>query len=132
MNTGKRNKKTFYKKREAPNYGEYICPKCGLRIDDITAALTDKASNKPIHFDCAREMILEHEPLAENTELIYLGKGSFGIVQFEDKNPHNRKNFKILKTINFETSETKTDWRDALKEKFDKTIEASDSKESTR
>ena len=85
--------------------------------------MTDSVSKQPMHFDCARNNILVSETLPENAELIYLGKGTFGIVQFTDTNPRNRKSFKILKTFNFEEPATSKQWRDGLKETFEKTLE---------
>lgn len=118
-----RRKKNIQEPKKIINYGEFICPKCGLPITEITQAMTDSVSKQPMHFDCARNSILASETLPENAELIYLGKGTFGIVQFTDTNPRNRKSFKILKTFNFEEPAASKQWRDGLKETFEKTIE---------
>ncbi|MEL3908672.1 MAG: hypothetical protein P1P64_06635 [Treponemataceae bacterium] len=109
--------------RKTVNYGNYICPKCGLPIVEITESIIHTITQQPIHFDCARKIILENESLPENSELNYLGKGTFGIVQFADNNPRNRKNFKIIKTINFEEVNNSKEWRNSLKDIFDKSIE---------
>lgn len=117
-----KRKKNTREVQKSVVYGEFICPKCGLPITEVTQAITDSVSKQPMHFDCAREIILESETLPENAELTYLGKGTFGIVQFEDANPRNRKSFKIIKTFNFEEPTVAKEWRDGLKETFDKTL----------
>lgn len=119
-----KKRKTYTREpKKTIDYGSYICPKCGLPIGEITEAIIQTSTNQPIHFDCARQIILENESLPENAELNYLGKGTFGIVQFVDDNPRNRKNFKIIKTINFEEVNTSKEWRNGLKEIFDKALE---------
>lgn len=127
MSIFKRRKKETLKKINI-DYGKYICPKCGQEITEITQALTDSKTNEPMHFDCARKTILEKEKLPENSNLIYLGNGTFGIVEFLTTNPRETQKFKIIKTINFETSETDTNWRGELKEIFDNTCNTSNKK----
>lgn len=122
--SAKRRKKRYTNLKKNFDYGSFICPKCGLEIKEITQALNDRETNKPMHFDCAKQAILEAETIPENAVLSYLGNGTFGIVQFEDTNPRNRKNFKIIKKITFETAEAGAEWRDKLKETFEKNIQA--------
>ena len=118
----KHSKHRHYKNetRQSYNYGEFVCDVCGQPITEITQAITDPDTGKPIHFDCAHARILEEETLPERSELIYLGKGTFGIVQFE--NIRNNKKFTILKTIDFELPTDEDNWRNKVKEEFEKTL----------
>lgn len=107
-------------KKVTVQYDTFTCEKCGKLIEDITQAVTDPVTHHPIHFDCAREIILKSETLGENDELAYLGKGTFGIVHFE--NPRNRKEFTIVKKIEFEPPAEDKNWRTSVQETFEKSF----------
>ncbi len=88
---------------------EYICERCGKPIKDLTLALSNKESGKPVHFDCIISFIKSSEKLLENEEVIYIGNGNFAIVWFE--NPKVRKKFKIRKLIEWEEENAEYEWR---------------------
>ena len=58
MSYQRRNKNA--EKRKPINYGKFTCAKCGKPITEITQALNEPESGLPVHFDCARESILEN------------------------------------------------------------------------
>ncbi len=91
---------------------EIVCPYCNQPITDIASAMADKASGKPIHFDCALEKVRENEPVGENEKIAYIGQGRFAVLFFE--NPRDQRKFSIKKIIEWETRDQKSDWRDEL------------------
>ena len=103
-------KKDVYSKIEWPSA---ICEKCGKEIKDLNTALSDKNTGNPIHFDCILEFIKNTEEIKENEEVIYIGNGNFAIVTFE--NPKTRKNFKIIKSIEWELKNENHQWKDEIK-----------------
>ncbi len=90
-------------------WSEPVCEKCGQVIKDITLALSDKRTGNPVHFDCVLSLLKNSEELKENEELLYIGNGNFAIVWFED--PKIRKNFKIVKLLEWEEDGEKREWR---------------------
>lgn len=91
------------------SWPEHICKKCGLPIKDPTLAISDKVTGLPVHFDCILKFLKQSEELKENEEVIYIGSGNFAIVYFE--NPKIRKQFKIIKLIEWETGSRTSEWR---------------------
>ena len=104
-------KKEVYSKIEWP---KAVCEKCGKEIKDLNIALSDKNTGRPIHFDCILEFIKKSEEIRENEEVIYIGNGSFAIVTFE--NIKARKNFKIIKSIEWEERNKSYKWKEEIKE----------------
>jgi len=104
-------KKEVFSKIEWPNV---ICERCGKEIKDLNVALSDKKTGNPIHFDCILEFIKSSEEIKENEEVIYIGNGNFAIVVFE--NPKIRKNFRIIKSIEWEERNKSYQWKDEIKE----------------
>jgi len=92
------------------------CPWCGKQITDITAAITDKDTGLPVHFDCVLKRIAGMETLEENDSICYIGGGRFGIVHYF--NPPDTKNFVIKKILEWELKDTNTDWRRPISEYF--------------
>ncbi|MGP1415050.1 MAG: hypothetical protein ACTTJ6_03825 [Treponema sp.] len=103
-------KKDVFSKIEWP---KTICEKCGKEIKDLNTALSDKNTGNPVHFDCILEFLKNSEELKENEELIYIGNGNFAIITFE--NPKIRKNFKIIKSIEWEEKSENHQWKDEIK-----------------
>lgn len=106
------NKKRFeFKKIEFP---AHVCPKCGELIKDVCSALSDKTTGKPVHFDCIIESLKQNEDLKPSEEIIYIGAGNFAVVYFE--NPRFRKNFKIIKLIEWEDKNSVCEWKGEIAE----------------
>ncbi|WP_024469528.1 hypothetical protein [Treponema pedis] len=93
-------------------YPEFICTKCGKHIEDLSAAIADKESGQPVHFDCVMEFLKKAEDLKQNEEVIYIGNGNFAVAYFE--NPKLRKNFKIIKLIEWEDKNKIYSWKAEL------------------
>ncbi|MEE1166885.1 MAG: hypothetical protein UHP28_07015 [Treponema sp.] len=91
---------------------EIVCPKCSQLITDMASALTDKATGKPIHFECVMEELNGSEKCGQNEKICYIGQGRFGILYFE--NPRDQRHFTIKKIIEWENRETKTEWRSEI------------------
>ena len=89
-----------------------VCEHCGLPVADLSTAIEDKKSGKPIHFDCAVAILSKQEKLSEGERITYIGKGRFGILYFA--NPHDMKHFSIKKIIDWEDKDKKPDWRDQM------------------
>ena len=91
---------------------EIICPDCGQPITELSSALTDKKTGKPIHFDCALRKVEAGEQLSEKEKVAYIGQGRFGVLYFE--NPRDQRKFTIKKIIEWEDREKTSEWRDEL------------------
>ena len=91
---------------------EVVCPVCGEIITEISSALTDKKTGKPIHFDCALHQVEAGEQLSEKEKVAYIGQGRFGVLYFE--NPRDQRKFTIKKIIEWEDREKTNEWRDEI------------------
>jgi hypothetical protein len=92
------------------------CPWCGKQIDDIVAAITDKETGLPVHFDCVIARIANMEQLENNDCVCYIGGGRFGIIHYN--NPPDTKDFTIKKIFEWEMKDTNTEWRRPISEYF--------------
>lgn len=92
-----------------PTLPKPLCPRCGKPIEDLPAALNDKETGEPIHFDCVLARITEGESLGEGEKVVYLGGGRFGILQFE--HPGDPKRFRVKKTVQWEEKDKRAEWR---------------------
>lgn len=92
------------------------CPWCGKQITDITAAITDKDSGLPVHFDCVIDRITAMETLEPNDSICYIGGGRFGILHYN--NPPDTRDFVIKKILEWEQKDTNTKWRRSFSEYF--------------
>lgn len=90
-------------------FPEFICAKCGNPIEDLTSAIADKESGYPVHFDCVIEFLKKAEDLKPKEEIIYIGNGNFAIVYFA--NPKLRKDFKIVRLIEWEDKNKIYSWK---------------------
>ncbi|GHV81988.1 hypothetical protein AGMMS49991_05460 [Spirochaetia bacterium] len=95
------------------------CPLCGKSIRDISAAMTDKNSGRPAHFDCIIAKISENEAQERGDVVAYIGGGRFGVVHYQ--NPLDTKNFKIKKIIEWEEKENRAGWRQPIADRFSTT-----------
>lgn len=93
-------------------FPEFICAKCGNRIEDLTSAIADKESGQPVHFDCVIEFLKKAEDLKPQEEILYIGNGNFAIAYFE--NPKLRKNFKIIRLIEWENKNKIYPWKNDI------------------
>jgi hypothetical protein len=92
------------------------CPLCGKPIKDISAAITDKLSGVPVHFDCAIARIAEGENLGAGDTITYIGGGRFGVVHFP--NPQDTRNFTIKKIFELEDKDSRADWRKNISDRY--------------
>ncbi|MDR2745929.1 MAG: hypothetical protein LBB77_00655 [Treponema sp.] len=106
-----------------------VCPYCGKPIKDIAAAITDKATGQPVHFDCAAARIAEGETLESGDAVVYIGGGRFGIVHFpgmirdtlqgrRNGDDYNTRNFQIKKILEWEDKENRAPWRKDIEDHF--------------
>ena len=86
-----------------------LCECCGKQIIDVADAITSRETGNPVHFDCVLNKISEGEHLASNEKIVYIGQGKFAVLYFE--NIHDFRKFTIKKTIEWESQETRSEWR---------------------
>lgn len=91
---------------------EIVCPICGKPIEDLTSALADKETGKPIHFDCALEIASKNEKLKENERFTYIGQGRFAVLSFVD--PRDMRHFKIERIIEWEDRNKPVEWKSEI------------------
>ncbi|MCR5401599.1 MAG: hypothetical protein K6E78_08400 [Treponema sp.] len=91
---------------------ENICPICNQQISDMSSAIAEKSSKKPVHFECVMAKLSESEKVGQNEKIAYIGQGRFGILYFE--NPRDQRHFEIKKIIDWEEKDTKPDWREEM------------------
>jgi hypothetical protein len=106
-----------------------LCPYCGKPIKDIAAAMTDKDTGQPVHFDCAAARIAEGETLENGDAVVYIGGGRFALVHFPGvirDALHGRGNgdgcdtrdFRIKKIFEWEDKEHRAPWRKNIEDHF--------------
>ena len=103
-------------KAPAVDLAPTACVWCGKPVDDFSTAVSDPASGQAGHFDCAVSRLSERERLETGDTVGYIGAGRFGVINFE--NAENPKTFKIKKILEWENTETRSEWRNALSEHF--------------
>jgi len=88
------------------------CPICGKPVYDLSTALScDREHPTPAHFDCVLERVAAAESLGPNEKLVYMGSGSFGVVEFKDK---NETVFAVKRRVQWEKEGEKQDWRKVI------------------
>jgi len=93
-----------------------VCVWCGKPIKEISTAVSEPVSGKPVHFDCAISRISEEEALEKGDTVSYIGGGRFGIVHYN--NPSDIRDFKIKKILEWENRENRSEWRVAISDYF--------------
>ena len=93
------------------------CIRCGQPITDAHAALSDRASGEPVHFDCVMAELNKQEKLEPGDALSYIGGGRFGIVHFENGR-NGDKSFTIKKILEWEDKEKRSQWRDVIADHY--------------
>jgi len=92
------------------------CPYCGKPIKDLSLAISDKNSDKAVHFDCIIARLSQGENLEPGDVISYLGGGRFGVVHFGPS--QNSQGFTIKKIFEWENKENRAEWRQAISEQF--------------
>ncbi len=89
-----------------------VCSICGKAVYDLSTAISaSREAGDPAHFDCVLERVIASESLAGGEKLVYLGSGSFGVVEFKDKADSA---FQVKRRIQWEKEGEKKDWRRGL------------------
>jgi hypothetical protein len=105
------------------------CPYCGKPIKDMAAAMADKSSGEPVHFECVAARIAEGETLESGDTVTYIGGGRFGIVHFpgmirdvvqgrKNNDGYDTRNFQIKKIFEWEDKENRAPWRKDVGDHF--------------
>ena len=102
------------------------CPFCGKPIKDISAAIADKDTGTPVHFDCVTDRIARGENLEKGDVVTYIGGGRFGIVNFNGRSSFRESqdrtfdgnDFKIKKIIEWEDKDKRAEWRSVICEHY--------------
>jgi len=92
------------------------CPWCGKKIEDVTCAIADKETGRPIHFDCVLKQVADTVSLETNDAVCYIGGGRFGVVHYN--NPPDVKDFTIKRIIEWEVKDNSNSWRIPISEYF--------------
>jgi hypothetical protein len=92
------------------------CPYCGKLIQNISIALTDRNTGEAVHFDCVLGRLVDNEILGRGDEVIYIGGGRFGLINFP--NPNDPRNFTIKKIYEWEDKENRAEWRKSLADHY--------------
>jgi hypothetical protein len=92
------------------------CPICGKPIKDVAAALSDRASGTPVHFDCILGRITEAEPREPGDVVGYIGAGRFAVLHYQ--NPQVPSSFRIKKIIEWESKENRAEWRSPIADHY--------------
>lgn len=91
---------------------ELPCGICNKPIKDMLSALARPSDGVAVHFDCVLKLVGETLQVQEKKErVIYLGNGSFAVVEHKDY--QNRK-LKIIRRISWENTEETVAWRKKL------------------
>jgi hypothetical protein len=92
------------------------CAWCDKPIKDLSTAISEPESGKPVHFDCIINRIIERENLENGDAISYIGGGRFGIIHYN--NPPDTRDFKIKKIFEWENKEIRSEWRVTISEHF--------------
>ena len=95
------------------------CPWCGKPIKDITTAISDRLSGRPVHFDCVLARITETEKLESNESICYIGGGRFGVIRYN--NPPDMRDFTVKRILEWEIKEKIAEWRRPISEYYSMT-----------
>lgn len=121
----KRQHNRIHKKKSTPvvlpkiKTPAFTCSMCGKIIKDLSSALTGKTDRQPVHFDCVLDHLRTTEVVQKHEELRYIGRGCFAVLAFS--NPANKKEFTIVRTIEWEDKSIIPEWRKTVADLFSKT-----------
>jgi hypothetical protein len=88
------------------------CPICGKQVRELSSALTHRPTQQPAHFDCIVRELREANPMAPQEKLVYLGGGTFGILEFRPQG--GPAGFVIKKRIQYEEKDQPAAWKKPL------------------
>jgi hypothetical protein len=92
------------------------CPLCGNPLYDLSSALaSNKETGEPAHFDCVLERVIASETLEPGEKIVYLGSGTFGVVEYKDR---SETAFTVKRRIQWEKEGEKREWRKDLSSKI--------------
>jgi hypothetical protein len=98
---------------EPPPKREYgACPICQQPMRDIHSAIAYPPSDVPAHFECVVKKIAEDEGVKQSERVVYLGNGSFGVV--EDQSAQGKSSYVVVRRIQFEERDHPVGWRREL------------------
>ena len=100
---------------KVPELKPGTCHLCGKQIFDMSTALADRDSPEPVHFDCALQKISEFETLAPGEKILYIGKGSFAVVEFAEG---SQTVFTVKRKVPWEKENQKYDWRKSISQRL--------------
>jgi hypothetical protein len=92
------------------------CSCCGKPVRDIAAAVDDKETGAPAHFDCIVKRLAETERLEKGDVIAYIGGGRFGVVHFGGN--RDKQAFKILKIFEWEKKDVRAEWRKKVSDHY--------------
>jgi len=93
-----------------------LCPLCSKPVFDLASAIgADRETGLPAHFDCVYDRVKAAENLGPNERVVYLGAGSFAVVEFKDA---KEGAFFVKRRIQWEKENEKKDWRRAINTRF--------------
>jgi len=95
------------------------CDKPIKDVKDISIAMSEPGTGRPIHFDCVIDRIMGREELESGDTISYIGGGRFGVVHFN--NPPDTRDFKIKKILEWEDKEIRSEWRATISDHFSTT-----------
>ena len=95
---------------------DVTCIWCDTPVKDITSAIADPETGKPVHFDCVMNRITERETLESGDTVSYIGGGRFGIIHYN--NPPDTRDFTIKKIFEWEKKENRSEWRVTISDHF--------------
>ena len=88
------------------------CPLCGKPVYALSTAISaSRETGAPAHFDCVLERVSASESMAAGEKLVYLGSGTFAVVEFKDK---VESAFHVKRRIQWEKEGEKKDWRKGI------------------
>lgn len=120
QNSGQRTKQMGGERRES-FIGQIradapMCPICEKPVHDLSSALgSDRETGLPAHFECVYERITAAENLSPGEKVVYLGSGSFAVVEFKDG---KEAAFVVKRRIQWEKEGEKKEWRKSLHSRF--------------
>lgn len=92
----------YIEKKKKDGQEKPICPICNEPIYIIEQSILYVATNTPAHFDCIIKHLSEENKLEENEKIVYLGSGTFGIIQERNAAHSSGSKFFVKKRIDYE------------------------------
>ena len=94
------------------------CPICGKSVKSMLTAIAVNEDMDPAHFDCVIKQISEQEKVGNGEKVTYIGNGTFAVVKMK---PGSRgSSFTVIKRIQYESKDTKADWRKKISKRIKK------------